>query len=250
MAAKKTPKAAFVEHAWKIVLQQLDRGRQRSGKALARQSEVRFLPIEENHIRARIISKGFDGGLHFVELPCVDNWNAEIDNLASWFSHRLDLYAACLSGEWNHEFLDLIDKAGLRLFPDDLYAKQLQWDTKCTCNSQEPLCKHVVGVIYKLIWEMESKPIRAIEFVCVDPEALIDKIHILASLHHKDSRYTQGAWELNSGKSASFFTKKMLDFERMAYEEREISKDNLRTRQMAPDIQIEDLKAKRDIYMI
>lgn len=250
MQSKKSPRTSLVEHAWKIVLQQIDRGRQRSGKALARQSEVSFLPIEENRICARMVSKGFDGGVHFVELPCVDNWNEEMDRLAYWLAHRLDLFAACLSGEWNEEFLALLDKAGLHLFPDEQYAKQLQWEAKCTCSSQDPICKHVVGVIYKLIWVMESRPLRAIEFVCVDPQNLIDKIHLhAAKLMKKDKNFYE-IKELNlSGQTENFFSANILASEQITYSDCETLKDNLRARQLMPEIQTVDLDLKRNIYM-
>jgi uncharacterized Zn finger protein len=247
--AKKTSRTAFVEHAWKIVLQQMDKGRQRSGKALARQSEVHFLPIEEGRICARITSKGFDGGIYFVELPCIDNWNPRIDNLVFWFAHRLDILAVCLSGEWNDDFLAYLEEEGLHLFPDEQYAKRLQWEASCTCNSQDPVCKHVVGIIYKLIWEMESRPLRAIEFVCVDTQVLIDKVHLLVSKPRQGNKNLDDKILDQNKLTEDFFSRSVLSSEQLTYNNSEFSRDSIRARQMIPDLQPDDLKKNRNIYM-
>ncbi len=249
MQVKRTSKAGFVEQIWKGILQQFDRGRQRSGKALAKQSEVIFQSIVSNRICARIASKGFDGGTYFVELPCIDNWQTEVDNIAAWLAHRLDLFAACLSGEWNDEFLAFIDKSRLRLFPDESYSERLKWEAKCTCNSVDPVCKHVVAVIFRMIWEMESDPVRAIEFVCINPEILFDKIHIVST------KQINGNIDMNKTDDSQQNTKSRLippkvpKYEQLVFGNSEPLRDSVRAMQIIPVINPVDFKEKREMYM-
>ncbi len=248
MSAKRASTATFVEHAWKVILNQMEKGILRGGKTLARQAQFSLLRVKDGKIHTRLSSKGFDGGTYSIELPCVDNWEVYTDNLAYWFAHRLDWLAATLSGEWNDEFLIFIEQAGLRIFPDQTFSKQLLNEAKCTCHSLDPICKHMIGMIYKMIWEMEVSPLRAIEFTCVKPKILMDKIHVLSCEWVKENDILSSE-RPSKKKQVDLHSIRMWGSEQAVFTHIEHSDSWINIRQNIPKFNTNEIKRRRDIYM-
>jgi uncharacterized Zn finger protein len=175
---RKTVRAGFVELQWKPFFDRIESSRLRRGKSGTKQGlSVSELTVQGGVICAQVKGGGFRADNCVVKLPAVDRWDAYLDQVAIWLSRRPDWLAALLAQNWDMSFLEFVSETGLKLFPDEQTADLLVSQASCTCSDWEKPCQHIVAVVYDMVRNMESTPLRAFEYVGVVIPELLNRVH-------------------------------------------------------------------------
>ncbi len=171
MAKRKVNKASMVESHWKVLFDKAESSRLRRAKVTAKQGVVKGVTVSDKVIVATV-KLGRTGNFR-VQVPAVDWWATFLDEVAIWLSRRPDWLAALYAKTWNDEFLEFVTQAGLSLFPQPSTVDEWISGVRCTCSDREPLCPHVLTLVYHLVWEMQSNPLAAFTYVGLDVEKLL-----------------------------------------------------------------------------
>jgi len=176
VATRKSDRRTFVESQWKPLLAEFEKSRLRRGKNMAKTGDVLRLQVKDAVVHA-IVKNAAARGTVEVTLTTVVSFAPHLQHVASWFARRLDWLAAWMSGEWPDDFVDFLNSTGLRLFPNVEDMENKRFLPSCTCSDWEPLCAHVVAVIYAMIADVEQHPVQALQYVGVAPSAFLDAVH-------------------------------------------------------------------------
>lgn len=171
MAKRKVNRASFVESHWKVLLDKAESSRLRRAKVTAKQGVVKGVTVADKVIVATV-KLGRSGSFR-VQVPTVDWWATFLDEVAIWLSRRPDWLAALYAKTWNDEYLEFVTQAGLSLFPQPSMVDEWISGVRCTCSDREPLCPHVLTLVYYLVWEMQRNPLAALRYVGLDVEKLL-----------------------------------------------------------------------------
>lgn len=180
LAVKKSNPKSFVESKWKPVLGQVEKSRLRRGKAMRKAGDVTRLVMKNNVVHATVRNAAARGTVE-VTMTVTASFAPHLSHVATWFALRLDWLAAWLSGEWPDEMIDLFEKSGLHLFPRIESSEQATFQVSCTCSDWESICAHGAAVMYAVISEVESRPIKVLEYAGVSPDEFLSTVHRLVA---------------------------------------------------------------------
>lgn len=186
MAKRKVERPLLIESKWKVLFDQVEKSRLRRGKTIAKQDGVRGVVVRGQSVIATVkMGNGSGGKGYRVKIPAVDWWASYAEDVAVWLSRRPDWLGALYANAWNSEFLEFIAKAGLTLFPKPSTVESWATETHCTCPDCEPLCAHVVALVYFVIGEFQSNPLDSLKYVGLDGEKILERAKLLNSVFVK-----------------------------------------------------------------
>jgi uncharacterized Zn finger protein len=174
---------AKVIQAWRAAIQDFEKGRTRRGKATTKLGRMTHISVKDGAIEARIkgFGGGFGSGTYALSFPCVDWWADYGYQVATWLCRRPDWLAALLAGEWDESFVSFVHEAGLRLLPTEAYKEDLQRRSVCTCSEPNVPCQHVLMVIYEVIEQVSTEPLRMLTYCGLSVPALLDEAHRISA---------------------------------------------------------------------
>ncbi|WAH35793.1 SWIM zinc finger family protein [Alicyclobacillus dauci] len=170
-------RASVVEQAWKVVLSQADKSRVRKARQDAKNGAVSDVRMGDGTITATVRASGPERGTFQVVLPWLADYTQHGKHVAKWLAHRPDWIAAHFASEWDPELLSFLNENGLNVFPDETTFERLKWEAKCTCSDWQPLCSHMLSLLFYLLADADEHPLHVFRFVGLDVEWLLDEAH-------------------------------------------------------------------------
>lgn len=170
-------KQSVLELAWRPLLSQADKSRVRKGKQDARNHVVTEVQAHEGYISGLVRNTGPERGTLRVVVPWLADYRSHRLSVAKWLAERSDWVAAHFAGEWDPSFKAFLSTNQIQVFPDETAVEHLGWDVKCTCSDWQPLCGHVLALLFHLLWDADDHPLHVFRFVGLDVDWLLDEAH-------------------------------------------------------------------------
>ncbi|PSQ88372.1 MAG: hypothetical protein BRD30_07200 [Bacteroidetes bacterium QH_2_63_10] len=139
-------------------------------KRYARKGQVLSIEVEEGAVAAEVQGSRADPYEVTIRLRPYDE--AEWDKLIEAFRHQPYFAAALLAGEMPPEVEDVVERAGLDLFPE----READLETDCTCPDWSNPCKHIAAVYLLLAEEFDRDPFLLFRLRGLRQGALMDRI--------------------------------------------------------------------------
>jgi uncharacterized Zn finger protein len=139
-------------------------------KRYARKGQVLSIEVEEGAVAAEVQGSRADPYEVTIRLRPYDE--AEWDELIEAFRHQPYFAAALLAGEMPPEVEDVVERAGLDLFPE----READLETDCTCPDWSNPCKHIAAVYLLLAEEFDRDPFLLFRLRGLRQGALMDRI--------------------------------------------------------------------------
>lgn len=177
MKGKRKVHAAVVEQAWKDIIRQADKSRVRKAKQDAKNGAVQDIRMLAGGIAATVKASGPERGTCHVVLPWLADYTGHRASVAKWLAHRPDWVAAHFAGVWETDFIQFLTENGLSVFPDSSVWDDLQQEIKCTCSDWQPLCSHVLALLFHLLWDADEHPLQVFRFVGLNVVELLNEAH-------------------------------------------------------------------------
>ncbi|MFB5190390.1 hypothetical protein [Alicyclobacillus fastidiosus] len=174
---KSKARTPIVEGAWKVVLKEADKSRVRKGKQDARVGAVSDVRTHDGGIVATVKTAGPERGTFQVFMPWLADYTGHSQDVAKWLARRPDWIAAHFAGDWEQDFIKFVTENQLHLFPDETTWGKLERETKCTCNDWQPVCAHVLALLFYLLSAADAEPLHVFRFVGLSIDALLDEAH-------------------------------------------------------------------------
>lgn len=170
-------KQSVLEQAWRPLLSQADKSRVRKGKQDARNHFVTQVQMRDGYIAGMVRNTGPERGSLRVVVPWLADYTSHQVTVAKWLAERSDWIAAHFAGEWEPSFKSFLNTNQIQVFPDDTSIEQMNWKTKCTCSDWQPLCGHVLALLFHLLWDADEHPLHVFRFVGLNVDWLLDEAH-------------------------------------------------------------------------
>lgn len=165
-----------VRERWERVLAGVDAARMRRGRTLAHNGSIVRLRVVEGSVEARVLSSSRSRQTYQVTVPCPAWWAPMADEVATWFVHRPDWFAAWLAGEWPEDLLGMMTAAGYPAAPSEPWPLWL-YASACTCPDWGFPCKHVLAVVVRMAEDIERDPPMALEYAGIPREVWLAQVH-------------------------------------------------------------------------
>ncbi|GEO25616.1 hypothetical protein AAC03nite_14010 [Alicyclobacillus acidoterrestris] len=177
MNVKSKGRASVVENAWKVVLKEADKSRARKGKQDAKSGAVSNVRTHDGGIVASVKTTGPERGTFQVFLPWLADYTGHRLDVAKWLARRPDWIAAHFTGSWDLDFVQFVTDNQLNLFPDETTWQKIEHESKCTCSDWQPVCAHVLALLYHLLASADANPLNIFQFVGLSVDELLDEAH-------------------------------------------------------------------------
>jgi len=140
------------------------------GKRYARKGQVLSIEIGEGQVTSEVQGSRSDPYEVTVRLRPYDaeEWNEIVDA----FRHRPYFAAALLAGDMPAEVEDVVERAGVGLFPE----READLETDCSCPDWSNPCKHIAAVYLLLAEEFDRDPFLLFRLRGMRQGALMDRI--------------------------------------------------------------------------
>ena len=139
-------------------------------KRYARKGQVVSIEVEEGQVTSTVQGSRTDPYEVTIRLRPYDD--AEWDKLVDTFRHQPYFAAALLAGEMPPEVEDVVERAGLNLFPE----READLETDCSCPDWSNPCKHIAAVYLLLAEEFDRDPFLLFRLRGMRQGALMDRI--------------------------------------------------------------------------
>jgi uncharacterized Zn finger protein len=139
-------------------------------KRYARKGQVVSIEVEEGRVTSAVQGSRADPYDVSIRLRPYDE--AEGDALVDAFRHQPYFAAALLAGEMPPEVEDVVERAGLHLFPE----READLETDCSCPDWSNPCKHIAAVYLLLAEEFDRDPFLLFRLRGMRQGALMDRI--------------------------------------------------------------------------
>jgi uncharacterized Zn finger protein len=139
-------------------------------KRYARKGQVTSIEVEAGQVSATV--QGSRANPYDVTIRLRPYDDEEWDELVDAFRHQPYFAAALLAGEMPPEVEDVVERAGLHLFPE----READLDTDCSCPDWSNPCKHIAAVYLLLAEEFDRDPFLLFRLRGIRQGALMDRI--------------------------------------------------------------------------
>ncbi len=164
----------WVADEWADVVAGAEAGRARRGRQWARQGAVTELRLEENALRAVVKGNGLPVSGVEVRLPRVCCTETQQQTLADILANRPDWLASMLTNTWTTGIQEALIQAKISLFPEP---SQILTKAECACGDSVRPCAHMTAVAYRWLTEVQSSPLKALEYVGIERRSLLERAH-------------------------------------------------------------------------
>jgi len=156
---------------WEETLESFRIGsRLQRGKRYARKGQVLSIEVAEGRVASQVQGSRNDPYRVTIRLQPYDD--GEWDEIVAAFRHQPYFAAALLAGDMPADVEEVLERAGVRLFP----GREADLRTDCSCPDGANPCKHIAAVYYLLAEEFDRDPFLLFRLRGLRRGALMDRL--------------------------------------------------------------------------
>ncbi|MCY0895081.1 MAG: hypothetical protein OWS03_02125 [Alicyclobacillaceae bacterium] len=188
---RRRSKVWTVEAMWKPFLSAVEPGRLRRARTSARQGDIVHMKFVDGYWQGECSNTSSVRRIEAFQLRAISDWRPVSSVIARWLAQHPDWLASLISGEWDEIFLQHISAINVAVFPTESIVLDWKQTASCTCADVDPLCRHVVSALLKVMWDMEENPLLSLQWLGCNPLTLLDSIHSIAQKYWSAHRHVQ-----------------------------------------------------------
>lgn len=155
------------------------------GKTYARSGQVVFIDIEKGEVTSAV--QGSRGSPYQVEIQLKAYKPSDWEKLVQSLREQPFYAARLLAGEVSPDFEDVLEAAGIPLFPERVNDLK----TDCSCPDWSNPCKHIAAVYYLLAEEFDRDPFLLFDLRGMTREELLLAITGAPAEAEKDAEHSE-----------------------------------------------------------
>ncbi|MCH7411067.1 SNF2-related protein [Belliella sp. DSM 111904] len=163
------------------------------GASYARKGAVKQINIKDNRIQAKVI--GSRPSPYKVDIILPPFFDPQLSDFIDSITEKPLIISKLLNRELDPELLDMAEKAGLKVFPEQWTDFKMQ----CNCPDWAVPCKHLASVIYKTSAEIDNNPFLVFE---------LHLLNLIEELHKRGFTFSTKTIEIPKLKELYFESKK------------------------------------------
>jgi uncharacterized Zn finger protein len=140
------------------------------GKRYARKGQVLSIEMEEGRVTSAVQGSRSEPYEVTIRLRPFDE--TEWSEIVETFRHQPYFAASLLAGDMPSSVEDVVERAGLTLFPE----READLETACSCPDWSNPCKHIAAVYLLLAEEFDRDPFLLFRLRGMQQGALMDRI--------------------------------------------------------------------------